>query len=150
MTNIRMPSTTRLRWVLGLAATAYFMVVLDSTVVITAAADAARLARWPRVLQWTVNACGIVVAAGIITAAAHGDRFGRRRVFNLGLALFTLSSAACASASSIGELAVARRPRAWRRCGHAAEPDHPHDRVPAIHMHPLRSAPSSPPKHGKE
>ena len=59
-------------------------------------------------LQWTVNSYGIAFAAGIITAAALGDRFGRRRVFNLGLALFTLASAACALAPNTAVLVVAR------------------------------------------
>ena len=100
---------TRLGWVLGLTSTAYFMVVLDSTVVLTALPrmrDAlhASLAS----LQWTVNAYGIAFAAGIITAAALGDRFGRRRIFNLGLALFTLASAACALAPSTTGLIAAR------------------------------------------
>jgi MFS family permease len=112
MTNTRSPSArtaTQLRWVLGLTSTAYFMVVLDALVVITAL---------PRMqhdlhanvasLQWTVNSYGIAFAAGIITAAALGDRFGRRRVFNLGLALFTLSSAACALAPNAADLVAAR------------------------------------------
>ncbi|MBS2964268.1 MFS transporter [Actinocrinis puniceicyclus] len=110
MTNTATASAAaRLRWVLGLTSTAYFMVVLDSLVVVTALpkmqsdlhADVASL-------QWTVNSYGIAFAAGIITAAALGDRFGRRRVFNLGLALFTLSSAACAVAPGIGALVAAR------------------------------------------
>jgi EmrB/QacA subfamily drug resistance transporter len=112
MTNTRSPSTVtgaRPCWVLGLTSIAYFMVVLDSLVVVTALprmqqdlhADLAAL-------QWTVNAYGIAFAAGIITAAALGDRFGRRRVFTLGLALFTLSSAACALAPDAAALIVAR------------------------------------------
>ena len=112
MTITRSPSTVtgvRPRWVLGLTSIAYFMVVLDSLVVVTALprmqqdlhADLADL-------QWTVNAYGIAFAAGIITAAALGDRFGRRRVFILGLALFTLSSAACALAPDAAALIVAR------------------------------------------
>ncbi|MDQ6899167.1 MAG: MFS transporter, partial [Candidatus Dormibacteraeota bacterium] len=59
-------------------------------------------------LEWTVNAYGLAFAAGIITAAALGDRFGRRRVFSLGLALFTMASAACALAPSAGALIAAR------------------------------------------
>ena len=59
-------------------------------------------------LQWTVNAYGIAFAAGIITAAALGDRFGRRRIFNTGLALFTVASAACALAPGTAELVAAR------------------------------------------
>src|SRR5438876_5871947 len=87
----------RLRWILALTSTAFFMVVLDALVVITA------LPRMQRdlhvdleTLQWTVNSYGIAVAAAIITAAALGDRLGRRRVFIAGVALFTLASAACA------------------------------------------------------
>ncbi len=98
-----------LRWVLGLTSTAYFMVVLDSLVVVTALPRMQRdLHAALASLQWTVNAYGIAFAAGIITAAALGDRFGRRRVFNLGLALFTLSSAACALAPNAAALIVAR------------------------------------------
>jgi EmrB/QacA subfamily drug resistance transporter len=96
-------------WILGLTSAAYFMVVLDSLVVITA------LPRMQRdlhvglpTLQWTVNSYGIAFAAGIITAAALGDRLGRRRIFTLGLALFTLASAVCAVAPSASTLIAAR------------------------------------------
>jgi EmrB/QacA subfamily drug resistance transporter len=109
MTNVRPPATTRLPWVLGLTSTAYFMVVLDALVVITALPQMQRdLHADLASLQWTVNSYGIAFAAGIITAAALGDRFGRKRVFNIGLALFTVSSAACGLAPNIGELIVAR------------------------------------------
>jgi EmrB/QacA subfamily drug resistance transporter len=100
---------SHLGWVLGITSTAYFMVVLDSVVVITA------LPRMQRdlhvslsVLQWTLNAYGIVFAAGIITAAALGDRVGRRKMFNIGLVLFTLASAACALAPNASWLIAAR------------------------------------------
>ena len=94
---------------LGLTSTAYFMVVLDSLVVITALPQMQRdLHADLAALQWTVNSYGIAFAAGIITAAALGDRFGGGGVFNLGLALFTLSSAACALAPNAGDLIVAR------------------------------------------
>jgi EmrB/QacA subfamily drug resistance transporter len=101
--------SVRLGWVLGLTSTAYFMVVLDALVVVTAL---------PRIqadlhvglssLQWTVNAYGIAFAAGIITAAALGDRFGRRRMFIIGMATFTLASAACALAPDPSLLIAAR------------------------------------------
>ncbi len=101
--------TSRLRWVLALTSLAYFIVVLDSLVVVTA------LPRMQQdlhvglgTLQWTVNAYGIAFAAGIITAAALGDRFGRRRVFLAGLALFTVASAACAVAPGATALIAAR------------------------------------------
>src|ERR1700748_3715907 len=99
----------RLGWVVGLTSTAYFMVVLDSVVVITALP---RMQRDLHVslssLQWTLNAYGIAFAAGIITAAALGDRFGRRKVFTTGLALFTAASVACALAPTLSVLIVAR------------------------------------------
>jgi EmrB/QacA subfamily drug resistance transporter len=100
---------THLGWVLGLTSTAYFMVVLDSVVVITALP---RMQRSLHVglgsLQWTLNAYNIAFAAGIVTAAAVGDRFGRRRIFNVGLALFTATSAACALAPNASALIAAR------------------------------------------
>jgi MFS family permease len=99
----------RFGWILGLTSTAYFMVVLDALVVVTA------LPRMQQdlhvgipTLQWTVNGYGISVAAGIITAAALGDRLGRRRIFVWGVALFTLASAACALAPSASLLIAAR------------------------------------------
>ena len=99
----------RLGWILGLTSAAYFMVVLDSLVVITALPRMQRdLHAGLATLQWTVNSYGIAFAAGIITAAALGDRLGRRRVFIAGLALFTLASAACAVAPSASALIAAR------------------------------------------
>jgi EmrB/QacA subfamily drug resistance transporter len=92
-----------------LTSTAYFMVVLDSSVLITALPRMQRdLGVGLSSLQWTFNAYGIAFAAGIITAAALGDRFGRRRLLNGGIALFTLASAACALAPNAGELIAAR------------------------------------------
>src|ERR1700761_2220319 len=95
----------RLGWVVALTSTAYFMVVLDSVVVITALP---RMQRDLHVslssLQWTLNAYGIAFAAGIITAAALGDRLGRRRVFTSGLAIFTVASVACALAPNLSLL----------------------------------------------
>jgi EmrB/QacA subfamily drug resistance transporter len=107
------PETAQARphlgWVLGLTSTAFFMVVLDSVVVITALPRIQRdLHASLASLQWTLTAYNIAFAAGIITAAAAGDRFGRRRVFNIGLALFTLASAACALAPNAPELIAAR------------------------------------------
>ena len=105
----RKPPSGHLGWVMALTSTAYFMVVLDSVVVITALP---RMQRDLHVslasLQWTLNAYGIAFAAGIITAAALGDRFGRRKVFTIGLALFTVASVACALAPNLSELIVAR------------------------------------------
>src|SRR6476619_2248773 len=99
----------RLGWVLVLTSTAYFMVALDATVVATALPRMqADLHVGLTSLQWTLNSYGIAFAAGIITAAALGDRFGRRLIFTIGLGLFTIASAACAVAPNAGELIAAR------------------------------------------
>jgi EmrB/QacA subfamily drug resistance transporter len=96
-------------WVLGLTSTAYFMVALDATVVSTALPKMqASLHVGLTSLQWTLNSYGIAFAAGIITAAALGDRFGRRLIFTIGVALFTVASAACALAPNASELIAAR------------------------------------------
>jgi EmrB/QacA subfamily drug resistance transporter len=59
-------------------------------------------------LEWTVNAYNLSFAVLLLTGAALGDRFGRRRMFAAGLGLFVAASAACALAGSIGALIAAR------------------------------------------
>jgi EmrB/QacA subfamily drug resistance transporter len=96
-------------WTLAVTSVAFFMVALDALVVITALPVIGRdLYAGMATLQWTVNSYGLAYAAGIITAAAIGDRYGRRRVFTAGLAVFTLASAGCALAPSVGWLLAAR------------------------------------------
>src|SRR6201989_1867362 len=99
----------RLGWVLVLTSTAYFMVALDAPVATTALPRMqADLHVGLTSLQWTLNSYGIAFAAGIITAAALGDRYGRRLIFTIGLALFTVASGACAFAPHVSVL-IARR-----------------------------------------
>jgi EmrB/QacA subfamily drug resistance transporter len=82
-----------------LTSVAYFMVALDALVVVTALPSIHReLGGGTGTLQWTVSAYNIAFGAGILTAAALGDRLGRRRVYLAGLTLFTAASAACALA----------------------------------------------------
>jgi EmrB/QacA subfamily drug resistance transporter len=96
-------------WALALTSVAFFMTALDALVVITALpAIHAGLGGSVSTLEWTVNAYTLTLAAGIITAAALGDRFGRRRMYVAGLLLFTAASAACALAPSAGLLIGAR------------------------------------------
>src|SRR5262245_51933032 len=98
----------RLKWTLALTSAAFFMVNLDALVVITALPAIRReLGVGLATLQWTVNAYVLAYAAGITTAAAAGDRFGRRRVFVAGLGLFAAASAACALAPSSALLIAA-------------------------------------------
>lgn len=98
------PGTTVL-----LTAVAYFMVTLDSLVVVTALPSIHKtFGGGIAALQWTVSAYAIAFGAGILTASAVGDRLGRRRVYIVGLALFTAASAACALASDINMLIAFR------------------------------------------
>src|SRR6516164_6608469 len=100
---------TRTGWALLLTSVAFFMVTLDSLVVVTALPAIHReLGGQVSTLEWAVNAYLLVFAAGIITAASIGERFGRRRVYVAGLALFSLASAACALAPSTTLLIAAR------------------------------------------
>jgi EmrB/QacA subfamily drug resistance transporter len=92
-----------------LTSVAYFMVTLDSLVVVTALPAIHRqLGGGVATLQWTVSAYTMAFGAGIITAAALGDRLGRRRVYTAGLLIFTLGSAACAVAPDAGALIACR------------------------------------------
>ncbi|MHB1712501.1 MAG: MFS transporter, partial [Acidimicrobiales bacterium] len=59
-------------------------------------------------LEWTVNAYTLTFAVLLLSAAAVGERFGRRRIFVLGIAVFTVASAAAALAPNIGILIAAR------------------------------------------
>jgi EmrB/QacA subfamily drug resistance transporter len=96
-------------WALVLTSVAFFMTALDALVVVTALpAIHAGLGGSVATLEWTVNAYTLPFAAGIITAAALGDRLGRRRMYITGLLLFTLASAACALAPNAGALIGAR------------------------------------------
>src|SRR5215470_19700102 len=103
------PGTSGGALTLLLTSVASFMVILDALVVVTALPRIHRdLGGGISTLQWTVSAYTIAFGAGILTAAALGDRLGRRRVYVVGLALFTAASAACALAPSAGTLIAAR------------------------------------------
>src|SRR3954453_19527435 len=99
----------RNRWTLVLAGMAAFMTALDTLVVATALPvlrDSlhASLSN----LEWTVNAYNLAFACLLLTGAALGDRFGRRRMFVVGLFLFTAASAAAALSPSADALIAAR------------------------------------------
>jgi EmrB/QacA subfamily drug resistance transporter len=88
-----------------LTAGAYLLITLDALVVVTALPSIhADLGGGAGNLPWIINAYALTFAAGIITAAALGDRLGRRRTYVAGLLLFSLASAACALAPSLGIL----------------------------------------------
>src|SRR4051794_40996402 len=97
------------RWVLALASVASLMVALDTLVVSTALSTIQReLGASLAALEWTVNAYNLSFAVLLMTGAALGDRYGRRSLYAIGLALFTVASAACALAPSAGALIAAR------------------------------------------
>ncbi|MEU8206451.1 DHA2 family efflux MFS transporter permease subunit [Streptosporangium sp. NPDC049046] len=99
----------RQRWTLILASFASFMVGLDVLVVTTALPTLhEELGAGVAGLGWTVNAYELGFAAFILTGAALGDRFGRRKLFVTGIAVFTLASAVCALSTTIETLIAAR------------------------------------------
>jgi EmrB/QacA subfamily drug resistance transporter len=103
------PSRTRPIWTFAIVSVALFMVVLDNLVVTTALPSIrADLGGGLQALEWTVNAYTLTFAVLLLTGAALGDRFGRRKMFVIGLGLFTLASAGAALAPSTGALVAAR------------------------------------------
>jgi EmrB/QacA subfamily drug resistance transporter len=98
------------RWApLPVLLAATFLVVLDAFVVNVAMPSIQQdLGAGTTVLEWIVAGYGLASAVLLIPASRIGDRIGRRRVFSAGVALFTLSSAACGLAPSSGALVAAR------------------------------------------
>jgi EmrB/QacA subfamily drug resistance transporter len=100
---------THTLWTFAITSIALFMVTLDNLVVTTAIPvlrtdlDASLES-----LEWTVNAYTLTFAVLLLTGAALGDRFGRRRVFTIGVGIFTLGSIAAALAPTVELLNAAR------------------------------------------
>src|SRR4051812_14413043 len=102
-------SRMRPRATFAIVSTALFMVVLDNLVVTTALPSIrADLGATIENLQWTVNAYTLSFAVLLLTGAALGDRFGRKRMFTIGVSLFTAASAAAALAPTTSTLIAAR------------------------------------------
>jgi EmrB/QacA subfamily drug resistance transporter len=100
---------SRARWTLGITGAALFMTALDSLVV-GVALNSIRLDLGGSIeaLEWTVNGYTLAFAVLLITGAALGDRFGRKRMFVVGVGLFTAASAYAAIAPTIESLIAAR------------------------------------------
>src|SRR6184192_4359331 len=99
----------KLLWTFAITSTALFMTTLDNLVVTTALPVIRRdLHAGLSGLEWTVNAYTLTFAVLLLTGAALGDRFGRRRMFVLGLLLFTGASAAAALSTTATALDIAR------------------------------------------
>src|ERR1700678_240958 len=96
-------------WTYVVAAAASFMVSLDNLVVTTALPQIRiHLHSGVQGLEWIVNAYTLTFAVLLLTGAALGDRFGRRRMLTIGLVIFTLASMAAGLAPTIGILIAAR------------------------------------------
>jgi EmrB/QacA subfamily drug resistance transporter len=96
-------------WVLALTSVASLMIALDVLVVSTALDQIGKDFDAPvEALGWTVNAYVLTFAVLLMTAAVGGDRYGRRRLFVIGLLVFTAASVACAMATSVAWLIAAR------------------------------------------
>src|SRR5918998_5871945 len=102
-------SRARTLWTLAITSIGLFMVVLDNLVVSTALpVIRVDLGASIEELEWTVNAYTLTFAVFLLTGAALGDRFGRRRMLAAGVGVFTAASAAAALAPSMDALIAAR------------------------------------------
>ncbi len=96
-------------WTLIAVCTGVFMLLLDITIVNVALPQIQRAFNASLAdLQWTIDAYALTLAAFLLTAGALADRFGRRRLFAIGLAIFTGGSLACGLAGGIAFLVLAR------------------------------------------
>ena len=104
-----MSARTKTLWTFVITSIALFMVTLDNLVVTTAIPVIRKdLNASLESLEWTVNAYTLTFAVLLLTGAALGDRFGRRRVFAIGIGIFTLGSIAAALAPTVEALNLAR------------------------------------------
>jgi EmrB/QacA subfamily drug resistance transporter len=107
MSQLRNRSITA--WTFAITSIALFMVALDNLVVTTALpVIRADLGASLQDLEWMVNAYTLTFAVLLLTGAALGDRFGRRRMFIIGVVIFTIGSAAAALSPSSSVLILAR------------------------------------------
>ncbi|RJQ81827.1 DHA2 family efflux MFS transporter permease subunit [Pseudonocardiaceae bacterium YIM PH 21723] len=96
-------------WTLALAGLGAFLCSLDVVVVATTLPTLrTELGASLADLEWTINAYNLAFACLMLTGSALGDRFGRRRMYVLGVAVFTLASAGCALSSTVDELILGR------------------------------------------
>jgi EmrB/QacA subfamily drug resistance transporter len=108
-TTQRSAAGTRAWWTVALAGAALFMTALDNLVVgVALPSIRADLGGSIESLEWTVNAYTLAFAVLLITGAALGDRFGRKRMFLIGVGIFSGASALAALAPSLDALVAAR------------------------------------------
>jgi len=109
LSTITIPSVAHRRWTLVLASLGVFMTALD-TLVVASSLPALRESLHANLsdLEWTVNAYNLAFAVALLTGAALGDRYGRKRMYVIGLLGFTVASASAALSPSAGALIAAR------------------------------------------
>jgi EmrB/QacA subfamily drug resistance transporter len=96
-------------WTLGALSFALFMIMLDNTIVnVALPAIQSDLRIGTSELEWVVTAYALTFAVLLLTGGKLGDLYGRRRIFTIGLVIFTVSSLACGLSSSAAELIGAR------------------------------------------
>ena len=121
---------SRAQWTFAVMSVAWFAFALDRLVVSTALPvirtdlESGRGALTWADLEWTVNAYTLAFAVLLLTGAALGDRFGRRRMFIIGIAVFTFSSAGAGSPDNRCADRGPSRPRSRRGDVHPADLDH--------------------------
>jgi len=99
----------RSRWVLVLTSLGFFMAMMDAMIVTTAStAIRTEFQISVSTLQWALNAYNITIAAVLLVGVSLGERWGRRRIYNWGILIFTIGSVCCALATSINWLIIAR------------------------------------------
>ena len=114
MTTVAAPPLSPVRTETGWGALAVllagtFVTLLDFFIVnVAIPAIQVDLGAGPAAVQWIVAGFGLALAAGLITGGRLGDLHGRRRLYAIGLGLFTLASAACGLAPNAGVLIAAR------------------------------------------
>src|ERR1700753_4328320 len=99
-----MPTPNRRPWlILAICCLSLLIVGTDATIVnVALPAIKSDLHASLSGLQWSVDAYTLVIGSFLMASGSNGDRFGRRRVFQIGLSLFTLGSLLCSLAPSIG------------------------------------------------
>jgi len=97
------------KWVLVLTSLGFFMAMMDAMIVTTASTAIRNEFQISiSTLQWALNAYNITIAAVLLVGVALGERWGRRKVYGLGILIFTVGSILCALANNIGWLILAR------------------------------------------
>src|SRR5215470_10056356 len=110
LTNRFQPQIRRMgRWILAATILASSMAFIDGTVVNVALPFLQTNLNATAIgIQWVVEAYSLFLSALLLVGGTLGDRYGRRRIFNLGVVIFAVASALCGLAANIEQLIVAR------------------------------------------